>query len=251
MAHDPQGVHPPSRRTSLERPSLEYQYVFDQCAVAAHRLEDPVVVLAASPFHARELLTRLDDCPARLAPAGGWSPTTADLDRMREGEGARFEVWPEDSDVSARMVLWAEPEQGRVEQVFEQLESMMAPGGALYIIARGPAARFLPEARSVALPAAGTRRVLATLRRRGYTVEAQYGYHGLASMAWGYAYRLLDRLGRKGLADRCFYAGRARYVVSGGGAWWAPVRLIVARKGRPKALPPRASLAASGSSSHG
>jgi len=220
---------------SVMRPSLEYQHAFDICAVEVHRTGGPVAVFAGSPFYARELLKRLDGCKAVLVPIGDWSSSSASIGELLgpEVEHPNFETL-ERLDVHAKTAVWAEPEREGGERVLKRINQMLFPGGHMYVIASGWLARFLPEwqhndNRPGQWPV-GLRQAVKWLRQGGFAVEALYGFHGPASILWGYAFRLLERLGRGDLADRCLFQMRAKYVVSGWPVFCAPVGIAVAQK---------------------
>jgi hypothetical protein len=219
----------------VERPSLEYQHAFDLCAVEAHRIDRPVAVFASSPFYARELLKRLGGCEAWLVPTGSWSSSSTNIDELLSPEVKDANVQTlERLDVQTKTVMWAEPEQESSEQVLKHIHQMLLPSGHLYVIASGWLARFLPEWRGHDDPPGehpvGLRRTTRWLQQSGYRIEAMYGFHGPMSILWGYAFRLMERLGRGDLADRCLFKMRAGYVVNHWQAMWTPVSVIFARK---------------------
>lgn len=219
----------------MERPSLEYQHAFDLCAVEVHRIDRPVAVFASSPFYARELLKRLGTCETALVPIGGWSSSPTSIGELLgpEVEDANVQTL-ERLNIQTKTVMWAEPEREGGEQVLKRINQMLFPGGHLYTIASGWLARFLPEwqhhdDRPGERPA-GLWQTTKWLRQGGFTVEAMCGFHGPKSIIWGYAFRLMERLGRSDLADRCLFKMRAVYVVSGRQAMWTPVSVILTRK---------------------
>jgi hypothetical protein len=223
-----------SSRWLGERPSLEYQHAFDLCAVETHQTGGSVVVFASSPFYARELLKRLDSYEARLVPIGGWEPPSTNIGKLLGPEVEHPDVKTLESlTVQTESVVWAEPERESGEQVLKHIHQMLLPRGHLHVIASGWLARFLPEwQRNEDRPGerlVGLRQTTKWLRQSGFTIEARYGFHGPVSILWGYAFRMMERLGRGDLADRCLFKMRAEYVVSGWQAFWVPVGLAVAR----------------------
>jgi hypothetical protein len=74
------------------------------------------------------------------------------------------------------------------------------------------------------------RRVLGWLRRDGFEVEEVVGFHGPASILWGYLSRPVGWLGRPDLADRFLFRMRAAYVTGRSLALVAPVGVIMARR---------------------
>jgi hypothetical protein len=222
-------------RWSVERSSLEYQHAFDLCAVEVHRTGGPVVVLAGSPFYARELLKRLGGREAWLVPAGTWASSGENMGKLLgpEVEHPNVETLKR-LNIETKTVVWAEPERGSGQQFLTHIHRTLLPGGHLYVIASGWPARFLPEwRRNDDRPGehpVGLRQTRKWLRRSGLTVEALYGFHGPVSILWGYAFRLMERLGRGDLADRCLFKMRAEYVVRGRQAMWAPVSVTLVSK---------------------
>ncbi|MBN1886736.1 MAG: hypothetical protein JW850_02055 [Thermoflexales bacterium] len=192
------------------RPSLEYQHVFDLCALQAQRGGGPVLLVASSAFYAGQLLARLEGCQVQIQVTGAsQSPVTSDT------------------------ILWAEPELEGGEHAARQLARLLARDGRLYVLASGWSVRFLPEwrcagSRPAAHPA-GLRRTRTWLRQAGLAVEAVYGFHSPASAVWTWVAGLADSLGRADLADRCLAQMRASYVSRGWPALATPVRMVVAK----------------------
>jgi hypothetical protein len=217
------------------QPSLEYQHAFDLCAVEAHRMGGPVAVFASSPFYARELLKRLQDCETALAAIGEWSQGAADLQRWlgEEVDPATFSLSPPHPS-HAHCAIWAEPEWNNREQVLKQIARMLHAEGHLYVIASGWLARFLPEwQRNGNRPGqrpVGLRRTIGWLQEGGFTIRGWHGFHGPQSILWGYASRWMEQLGRGDLADRCLFRMRATYVVQGWQAFLVPVSLAWAQR---------------------
>jgi hypothetical protein len=236
----------------VERPGLEYQHAFDVCAVEAHRRGGPVVLSASSPFYARELVKRIEALqPAGLVIPGRYGGREAlearlgpevqvGTTRTVQARGATLWAEPEGasplgrSGTLATTAVWAEPEGGDAERVLAAIERVLAPGGRLCAVTTGWLRRALPEwQREKDRPAerpVGLGRTVRWLRRAGFAVEATYGFHGPASMVWGFASRLPAAVGREELVDRCLAAMRKTYVVGGWHARWAPVSVVLARR---------------------
>nr|MBC7245834.1 hypothetical protein [Chloroflexota bacterium] len=215
---------------------MEYQYAFDLCAVEAHRTGGPIVLFASSPFYARELLKRLHGCKILLVAIGEWGLWASDLQRWLgvEVDPAAFSLAPQHLNLCAYCAIWAEPELADDRQVPERVRQALLPGGKLCVIFSSRLARFLPEwqgngERPDKHPL-GLQQVMQWLRHGDFAIEVLYGFHGPRSILWGYAFRLMERLGRGDLADRCLHRMRAGYVVSGWQALWAPVGVAVARR---------------------
>ncbi len=187
--------------TQVGWPSLEFQHVFDLCAVEAHRAGGRVAILANSPFYVRELGRRMRGL------------------EVVEERGARVE-W----------AVWAASPTGDVAAMGTALRAALAPDARLYVIAAGLTAAALPEWREREDRLARLWRVRGWLRRVGLRVEMVYGFHGPASIAWGYISRLPAWLGRPDLTDRALFQMRASYVTRGWGAMLAPLAVMVARR---------------------
>lgn len=220
-----------------QRPSLEFRHAFDSCAVEVHRLGGPLAVFAGSPFCARELLRRLDDCSPALFPVGDWvssgasaQPLLGPVAAWEHGHAGERALKPVDFSVA----VWAEPDRKGGERILKHIYGIVRPGGSLYVVASGRLARFLPEwRRDNDRPGehpAGLLPTLRLLRGGGFTTKAIYGFHGPLSILWGYASRMMERLDRGNWADRCHFKMRAEYVVSGWQAIWTPVSVAVARR---------------------
>ncbi len=219
---------PPPLREA--RPGLEYQHVFDQCALQAQRGGGAVLLVASSSFYARQLLGRLEGCQTRLVVQAQLSSPCGEDGSIPlpwwEGVGEGEKAAPE-------TVIWAEPELGSGEQVAPRLSRLLSLDGRLYIVTSGRLARFLPEWRRPGSPPAahpaGLWRTQSWLRQAGLAVEAVYGFHSPASVVWTWAAGLADGLGRGDLADRCLFQMRAAYVSRGWPALVTPVRMVVAK----------------------
>ena len=218
----------------MQRPSLEYQYAFDLCALEAYRAGGPIVIYVGDPFYARELLQRLEGCPTRLVPIGAWSSWAGDRQRWAGPQlgspsaSTRDEV-AGDGSPAARTIIWAEPLPGNLAQSCGLPDALRA-GGQVCVIHSGWLARLLPEWRGAQRRFPGLRSTLSWLRLQGLRVERTCGFHGPASFAWARASQVAERLGRPDRADRWGYRGRAAYVVTGWQVLLAPVAVTLARK---------------------
>src|SRR4051794_27594918 len=199
----------------IARPGLEYQHAFDYCAVEAHRYGGPVIVAAGSTFYASQLLGRVETCDPLLIRADG-----ADAVSLAAG--------------SAPVVVWAEPEQATGAQALRNLQPLLGQDGCLYVIVSQPLARSLPEWRgdrlSPATGPAGLRRTIGWLRQQGWSIVQMYGFHGPASVMWEAAGRLMARIGRADLADRCHFKMRDTYIAGGAQVALAPVAVLAATR---------------------
>ena len=200
------------------RPSLEYQYACNDCAVWARQAGETVAVRVASQFYAREILGRLAGLAAVLAaPTADEEPAAAAA-----------------QDLAVARLVWAEPEKRSGRQEALRLGRLARPGAELFVIASGWLAGRLPEWRPGAdCPCerpAGPRLAASWLGEAGFTVESVGGFHGPASIAWGYLARAYELAGRPDLADRCRLRLRACYAVRGAQAALAPVVVLRARK---------------------
>ncbi len=185
---------------SAERPSLEFQHVFDLCAVEARRVGGTGVVVSGGHFYGPELKRRLEGLEV--------------VEGIEDGCG-----W----------AVWAPPagEDGAV--VAAALRGALVPGARLYVVAAGLTAAALPEWERREVRLARLWRVKRWLRRAGLRVERVYGFHGPLSAAWGYLSRPLERLGRPDLADRALFRMRADYATEGWRVAFAPLAVVVAR----------------------
>ncbi|MBN1137159.1 MAG: hypothetical protein JXM73_11270 [Anaerolineae bacterium] len=225
---------------AVQRPGLEYQHAFDLCAMGLHRAQGPVAVVASRPFYARELLKRTTDLDRQLILASESDLSNAAIEEGLGPEVDRTHLRIErgldphtglDPDMGA--AVWAEPIRANARVTLQAIRQALIPGGPLYILVSGWLARFLPEWKAGETRTGGIPLGWDSLRRArqaGFAIEKQYGFHPPTSVAWGYMSRMMDRLGRGDLADRCLFKMRACYVVAGWRASWTPLRLIVTRK---------------------
>jgi hypothetical protein len=221
-------------------PGLEYQHAFDMCAVGACQTRHSLAVVVSSPFYARDILRRLPVAQfqqVQMVLTGNARALAGSDTLLQAGARAssRVRIVPHLDSPVAR-VVWAEPEQRESEHISHALRSRLLPDGSLYIISSGALVRFLPEWHAAgprpAQQPSGMVRTLRLLRRNHLAIRAVYGFHGPVSIGWGYSGRLLNRLRRSDLADRCQVAMRAAYVVQGWQAFFAPVCVIVAAQRR-------------------
>lgn len=180
--------------------NLLYQRALDLCAAAAARRAGPIGLAAASAFFIEELRQRLG---ARLvvvdaAPAGA----LPELGALIWAGGAL----PEGAALRA-----------------------LRPTSPVYGLAAGRLYRAWPgwQHRSAELPSLPA--VRGCLARRPFHLGDTYGFHGLASGAWGYAGSLAGRAGRDDLADRCYANLRESFLVRGAAAGWSILTLTVAQ----------------------
>ena len=237
--------HPPAPPL---RPSLEYHYAFDLCAMEARRQGGPVAVFASSAFYAGELLRRLDGQAVNGWTGNGWEAPPfagprADKRTAPVVSGPERDLPPSPPlpcppspplPSSAHAAIWAEPEWKDGQRTLQEIVQALAPGGRLYVIFSGWLARFLPEWRRAGPPPAVRRaggwRAQQWLRQAGLATEALYGFQVPLSLLWGYTGLALERLGRAEWADRCHFRMRAEYVARGRMALVTPVGVFVARK---------------------
>ena len=221
----------------LERPSLEYQHALDLLAAGLQRGGGPVAVFASSRFYARDLVKRLAACSGALLAPGGWASPADDLVSLLGPEvvGTAFRLaFGIDDLPHAPAAAWAEPEAEGGDQVLAQVGAWLPAGGRLYVVSSGRLARYLPEwhgsGERPAVRPASLRLLRQWLRRSGWGIEALYGFHAPTSVVWGHASRLMERLHRPDLADRCQFQTRAGYVGRGQWAFLAPVRVMTAKR---------------------
>lgn len=207
-----------------QRPNNEYQLAYDLCALHASHAKGEVALIASSPFHARELVSRLPD--AQLVAAPHWtappddSLNTVDLHDL-SGVGC---------------IIWAEPTLSQVSQVTSTVERVLASGGVLCVLVSGRLARRLSEWREHRAPALdpaetalGWRKTEQLIFQPGhYTIRQRVAFRGLTALAWDYAGQIAARLGRDDLADRCGVAMRASFTASARS--FSTIGVIVAEK---------------------
>jgi hypothetical protein len=220
----------------VQRPSLEYQYAFDLCAVALQPVAGPIAVLASHPFCGRELAARVDPAAVTLFAAPAWDLSTAEVHAWLGAENAGTETDLESLGASSvAAVVWAEPECEGGPEVLARIGQVTKPTGRLYVVTSSPLRRYLPEwqveAWRPAQHPAGYGATIRWLRMAGWQAQERYGFHGPRSVLWGLAARLAAAGERQDWADRCLAAMRARYLVRGWQSLLAPVSVIMARKG--------------------
>ena len=214
-------------------PSLEYQYGFDFCAVGVHRLRGPVAILAPSAFYLHELVKRLEHLDPALVDTRTEATHRSVLQREENLDIEPLGCW----ESAAKAIVWAEPESETSSTIVRSVARNLLPDGRVYIIVSGWMSRALPEWKQhdghgnrPHLPL-GLFRTLSRLRAASFKVEALHGFHGPASVFWGYLSRAQEYLNRPDLADRCHLRMRAAYAVKGWQSLLAPVGVVVVAKG--------------------
>lgn len=219
---------------SIRRPSsLEYHNAFDLSVSQAVQRGGAIHLFARNGFFAREILARLAETTVTLVPVGDW---------LEENNGAILGVesgtftvkLPDEIDGVIESAIWAEPDRLHGKEYFSLLQEHFSSGSSLIIITSNFLARMLPEwNRPDGLSGnspAGSSRTIRWLRQNGFSLVKMYGFHGLLSTFWGYAFRAMMMLRRPDLADRCLYKMRETYCVTGWQAKFAPVSVLVARR---------------------
>jgi len=217
------------------RPSLEYQHAFDLCAQMVSHSGYPTQVFVSSRFHAREMLGRLEANETAIVPVGQWAASAVNEmtqlyanEKLEEAPGVNLATG------QAMSILWAEPGYHTNDETMALIVQTLVPNGCLLVISSGWLSRFLPD------PLGETRqkrgglvdqyRIRQMLHRKGFDISSTYGFHGLFSSVWGFAYRLMSSLHRPDLADRCHFQMRAKFISRGWLSWLAPVRVTLATR---------------------
>jgi hypothetical protein len=218
----------------LRRPSLEFRYTFDYCAMHAYQRRAASALLVSSPLYAYEMLHRLYNFNATLIPTADWWATKDESFLSSLGMDTPPIQSLEGQTDMVKTVIWAAPQADDVESILASIHKILDPDGKLYIIAGGTLSRFLEgvlhfDDQAVGLPV-NYRQLIQSLKHHQYHIETIQGFHGLISIIWSYAFRLMNALGKPHLADRCFYRMRATYAVDGWQKALTTLNVIVANK---------------------
>lgn len=191
----------------LTLPSLDYHHAFDLCAMQCHQLGTLTGIYTDHAFCARELTHRLGQQIINLKDAihPAQKPST---------------------------VIWAVPGQDQLLSEGRKIGEALALEAHLIIISAGWLSRFLPEAKHITASPAHPVSIGRWLRANQFCIQATHGFHGVSSIAWGYAGRLMENRGWFHLADRCAYRMRKVYSTRVWQAQFAPVAVIIAKKER-------------------
>jgi hypothetical protein len=213
-------------------PTPEYRGAFDLAAQGLNAAEGRALAVFSSAVGAVEVLKR---CPGPVEMVGTGAFNAAQfLSEMQDWAWGPVKAvsLPGENVRPYAAILWAEPEAGSAGVVAGQLRRLAEPGAGLWVLATNGLRRFLPAWGAEPRPATSPlspRGVLKLLREAGWGVVDRVGFHGLRSIAWGYALRLAESLGRPDWGDRCRLGMRAAYQEEGWLWHSATLALIHAR----------------------
>jgi hypothetical protein len=179
----------------LSRPNLDYQYVFDLCAIHTYS-NGPVAVIANCDFYAYEMSRRLPDAVI-----------------YRTGRGISALEKPEPlSMLAPRNIVWVEPDVADADKWIEQIYAALPDDGILACVLSGRLAHRLFEWRSGIIEGnpVNWRRMQTLLHP--FTIRQRYTFHGPVSIVCGVISNFMERRGHLDLADQWLYRMRAAFA---------------------------------------
>jgi hypothetical protein len=131
--------------------------------------------------------------------------------------------------------VWIEPLATTWAAELTSVALQLPVGAILAVIVSQPLARIVPErrmwsAQSLGMRLVGRYKLWWALRQAGFTLDATYGFHSVASIVLGQLSLQAVRWDRPDLGDRLHFLARLRYCVRGPTTALATVALLVARK---------------------
>jgi hypothetical protein len=180
-------AHPDAIPHPHRYPNPDFQYIYDVCALHAHRTGGAVGVLASAPIYTREMLSRLGERGRQLE------------------SGSVYDC-----------IIWLEPSVEDAETGIAQIAAALRHGGTLCVMAAGLLASRLTERRQKTAVPAGTplgwTRTARLLTAHHFTIQRVYRFHGLSSVLYGVLSGVMLRYNRLELADRWLYRMRRSFA---------------------------------------
>lgn len=211
------------QRNQLDRPSLDFQYIFDVCAMESRSF--PVLIHADHGFYAYELARRLtthESTALLTIHSPLWILVSLDQVVVLESDALINYTG------QIKTFIWAEPTDSAV---LNSIKNILSPDAAIQVIISRRLAGMLTEAREAIIPQARLgAKVISALRHAGFKVDRQLSFHGLLSIFWWQVANFCNRFNRPDLADRCWYKMRESFPANG---WQTPlsaVSLLFVRK---------------------
>lgn len=197
----------------IRRPSREYAWAFDMAASRINRPDGVALAVVSSPVHAVELLKRCT-MPLELCGTGAFdsNPFVERADGWAQNSLASVDLRGEGRQYSR--IVWAEPEELSAVEIAHRLAAAAVVGATLDVIVSAPLRRFLPEWRTLPLPAERSlplNKVIDVLRSAGWQVEQPDVFHGPRSIGWNLLARAAALVGRPDWSDRCLSAMQTGY----------------------------------------
>lgn len=199
------------------RPGLAYQHAFDWLAVRLSAAVGPAAYAVAAGWQLREMAGRLPGIPALAGDAAGRDAVAAALG------------WPEirdDAGGPLQAVALVEP-PALPRPALDRLQ----PGGRLYVVSGGRAARFLAERRGSNRPVLSEKEVAALARAEGLRVVERLGLHPPAAVLAHYAGEAALAFGRRDWRDRRHHAMRRDFVTTGPTTGWSALVCLALERG--------------------
>jgi hypothetical protein len=182
------------------RSSLDYQHVYDYCAMNAYHQPGKILLLADNSLHLMQLSRRLADR----------EPLT---------------LMNVDTTPCVNTVIWVEPDLSTAAETLREINQRLVSGGTMYIVVTNWLARYRQKNVNGFSTPWGKLPIAHLLDR----IEAVQGFHGLVSILWGLANVFFKRIGRYEIADRCLYQMRATFAVNNWQVRFTPVCVIVVK----------------------
>ncbi len=195
----------------IQRPSTEYQYAFDVCAMHLYT-KSPATYVQTSTFCEEQLQNRVNLVhePIQIGASG------------RGSDPARYQL-----------IVWTQPEADQLEPTLEQVKASLDVDGSLVILHSTWLSAYLPEwTRKDNAPAkqpVASGQLRQALQAQHFRTVQVIGFNSVTSLLWNRVWLLLSKTSRRDWVDRARLQMQRSYVTAGIRARISPVQIWILR----------------------